>query len=58
MILNDMIAQLQTVAPEDFAEEWDNVGLLVGDRKQDVIKVFIAFDASSADLFTAEKGEL
>lgn len=54
MILNDMIAQLQMVAPEDFAQEWDNVGLLVGDRKQDITKVFIALDADEAAIAQAK----
>lgn len=35
----DLIAFLERFAPPDLAEEWDNVGLLVGDRDQTVSKV-------------------
>lgn len=45
MILKDIIERLEMVAPEEFAQEWDNVGLLVGDRQQDIQKIFIALDA-------------
>lgn len=54
MILGDLIAQLQAVAPEDFAQDWDNVGLLVGDRKQDITKVFIALDADETAIAQAK----
>lgn len=45
MVLEDLIGRLEQVAPERFAEEWDNVGLLVGDRSQEIHKIFIALDA-------------
>lgn len=54
MILGDLIARLQTVAPEDFAQDWDNVGLLVGDRKQEIKKIFIALDADEAAIAQAK----
>ena len=34
--VNEIIAQLERVAPLELAESWDNVGLLVGDRGRDV----------------------
>ena len=55
MILGDLIEQLQKVTPEDFAQDWDNVGLLVGDRKQDIQKVFIALDADEAAIQQAKR---
>lgn len=55
MILNDMITELQKVAPEDFAQSWDNVGLLVGDRMQTVTKVFIALDADETSIAQAKE---
>lgn len=54
MILEDLIGQLQQAAPEDFAEEWDNVGLLVGDRRQDIHAVYIALDADEAAIAQAQ----
>ena len=54
MILNDIITQLQEVAPEDFAQDWDNVGLLVGERRQDIQKIFIALDADEAAIAQAK----
>lgn len=54
MILNEIIAVLQKAAPEDYAQDWDNVGLLVGDRKQDIRKIFIALDADEAAIAQAK----
>ena len=54
MILNEIIVQLQNVAPEDFAQNWDNVGLLVGDRGQDIQRIFIALDADDAAIAQAK----
>lgn len=54
MILRDLIARLQVVAPEDFAQEWDNVGLLVGDRQQDIRSIYIALDADEAAIAQAK----
>lgn len=53
MILNEMIMQLQKLAPEDMALDWDNVGLLVGDRGQDITKVFVALDADETAIAQA-----
>lgn len=54
MILEDIIERLEMVAPEDFAQEWDNVGLLVGDRGQDIQKIFIALDADETAIAQAK----
>ena len=55
MILGDLIARLQAVAPEDFAQEWDNVGLLVGDRQQNIRSIYIALDADDAAIAQAKE---
>ena len=55
MILNKIIDVLQGIAPEDFAQDWDNVGLLVGDRTQEVTKLFIALDADGAAISQAKE---
>src|SRR5262245_53065068 len=35
----DLIAFLEEFAPPGLAEEWDNVGLLIGDRSREVSRV-------------------
>ena len=36
MRLNSVLNALQTIAPLEFAESWDNVGLLVGNRNREI----------------------
>ncbi len=40
-----MTARLEILYPPEAAEDWDNVGLLVGDEDWDVSKVYLALDA-------------
>lgn len=35
-------------APEELAEDWDNVGLLVGDREQEIQKILVSLDITEA----------
>ena len=42
-------------APADLAEEWDNVGLLVGDREQEVHKILVSLDITEAVVAEAVK---
>lgn len=37
--LTEIVSFLDALAPTQLAEEWDNVGLLVGDRERDVSKI-------------------
>lgn len=46
MLCQDIINELERLAPPDYAMEWDNVGLLVGRRDKEVKKVIIAVDAT------------
>lgn len=46
MKCQEIITILQKQAPERYACEWDNVGLLVGDANKEVQKVYIALDAT------------
>jgi dinuclear metal center YbgI/SA1388 family protein len=48
MICNDIIKILQERSPESYACEWDNVGLLIGDRKREIKCIYIALDATDA----------
>lgn len=34
--IDELIGHLETIAPTDLAEEWDNVGLLVGSREREL----------------------
>ncbi|MBW1840973.1 MAG: Nif3-like dinuclear metal center hexameric protein [Deltaproteobacteria bacterium] len=44
----DIIDVLETLAPSDLAEEWDNVGLQVGDGRWPVRTVWVALDPDFA----------
>ena len=43
--LNKIVEFLNSFAPPYFAEDYDNVGLLVGDKDKDINKVLITLDA-------------
>ncbi len=45
-ILKDLIAYLEQLAPLNLAEDWDNVGLMVGSRQQPIQKVLCALDVN------------
>jgi dinuclear metal center YbgI/SA1388 family protein len=42
----EIIEMLETLSPVNFAEDWDNIGLLAGRRDKDVNCVYIALDAT------------
>jgi len=44
MNCNEIIEKLEELSPVSFAEEWDNVGLLVGNRNKEVLTVGITLD--------------
>lgn len=44
MKLQAILDYLQTIAPAEMKYDWDNVGLLCGDREQEVHKVLVALD--------------
>jgi dinuclear metal center YbgI/SA1388 family protein len=41
-----VIEQFEEWSPQSCAEEWDNVGLLIGDASQSVKKILVALDAT------------
>lgn len=55
MRVEDIIAIMEQIAPPELAEEWDNIGLLYGDRKKKVQKLLVALDATTAVLQEAER---
>lgn len=46
--ISDILAALDREAPFDLAEDWDNVGLLVGSPDQEIRSVLIGLDATNA----------
>lgn len=46
MRLKTIMNCLEQLSPLRYAEEWDNVGLLVGDENQEIHHIMIALDAS------------
>lgn len=43
--VNDIIVLMEKIAPPMLAENWDNVGLMVGEADREVTRVLIALDA-------------
>ncbi|MCL2356578.1 MAG: Nif3-like dinuclear metal center hexameric protein [Defluviitaleaceae bacterium] len=57
MTAEALIKILNEWSPEGCAEEWDNVGLLIGDAAQPVRKVLVALDATEAVVNEAVAGK-
>jgi len=59
MQLQSLIAFLEKIFPLELAEDWDNAGLLLGDRKQDVKKILtcLTIDKDVADEAIASKAD-
>jgi len=47
MILQHVIAALETFAPLSYQEEWDNSGLLIGSPDQEITGILISLDTTS-----------
>ena len=58
MNCKNIIDRLEKIAPVSFAEDWDNVGLLVGSRKKEVKKIMVALDATDAVVAEAAKQQV
>lgn len=54
--VQDFLDILQQITPEDLAEDWDNVGLLVGDPHQEIHRVLLALDPCRSLLDLARAG--
>ncbi len=44
MLLQKFIEAMETIAPLEHAESWDNVGLLVGDPNQSISRALLTID--------------
>ncbi len=53
--INDIANFFETFAPKETAMDFDNVGLLVGDKNKSVTKVLVSLDITSEVVFEAEK---
>jgi len=51
--LQDLIGYLNSHYPQNLAEDWDNVGLQVGDPKQEIRKTMIALDPTLSTIQSA-----
>ncbi|MCL2789603.1 MAG: Nif3-like dinuclear metal center hexameric protein [Desulfobulbus sp.] len=55
--VQDFLTILQQIVPASVAEEWDNVGLLIGDPRQQVRRVLLALDPTAALIDQAAAGQ-
>jgi len=55
MKAEDVAAAVEQIAPLGLAQDWDNVGLLIGDPAQDVKKVLLTIDVTKAVVAEAQK---
>jgi dinuclear metal center YbgI/SA1388 family protein len=55
MKLLDVLSLLNSIAPFELAEKWDNVGLLVGDTDQEIKKAIISLDPGLGVISKAEE---
>ena len=46
MRCEDIINRLEDLSPIKYAEDWDNVGLLLGRREKDIDNIYVAIDAT------------
>lgn len=46
MLCKDIIKILEAQSPSEYAEDWDNVGLLVGRKNKNIKKIMLAVDAT------------
>ena len=44
--VNDMVKIMDSIAPRNLAEEWDNAGFLIGRGSSSVKKIMVALDVS------------
>ena len=54
----DIIKFMEEFAPPILAEDWDNVGLMVGSREDEIKKVMVCLDVTSDVIKTAESNKV
>lgn len=58
MKCKSVISILEKLAPKKYAEDWDNVGLLLGKEEKEVKKIMVALDATENVINQAVKQEI
>lgn len=58
MQLKEVLMILDTMAPFESAEEWDNVGLMVGDPEREIRTIMVALDPSLAVIEEARRSSV
>ena len=56
--VQDILTFMEGLAPYELAESWDNVGLLCGDRAQEVTSVLCALDVTETVVLSAVRSLL
>jgi len=57
LTLNDFLAALESIAPTQWAESWDNPGLQVGSPAQPIRKIFASLDPTLEALMAASQAQ-
>ena len=55
MKVHDVIAAIESIVPPGLAQDWDNVGLLIGDRDSNVSSILLTIDTTAEVLAEAIK---
>jgi dinuclear metal center YbgI/SA1388 family protein len=55
MKIKDIQKKVETIVPLGLAQDWDNVGLLIGDSKRDVKNILLSIDITSEVLAEARR---
>jgi len=48
MLIKDIVAYIESYIPADLAEDYDNVGLLVGDMTSEIKRIYLTLDPTMA----------
>ena len=57
MKINDVAAAIERIAPLELAQDWDNVGLLVGDPQGNVKNILLTIDVTAEVVAEAKKSK-
>jgi dinuclear metal center YbgI/SA1388 family protein len=55
MKIKDIAEQIETIVPLNLAQDWDNVGLLIGDASKNVKKILLTIDITGDVVAEAKK---
>ena len=58
MVLNDIIKIIEEFAPKNLKEDFDNVGLMVGDKTKEVKRVLLALDCTKEVIEEAKENNI